>query len=34
VRSAEFIETLFWRVLERLQTLDPSFAGGKRGRGL
>lgn len=34
VRSAEFIETLFWRVLERLQNLDPSFAAGKRGRGL
>jgi len=34
VRSAEFIETLFWRVLERLQTLDPSFVGGKKGRGL
>jgi Transposase DDE domain/Domain of unknown function (DUF4372) len=34
VRPAEFVETLFWRVLEHLQTLDPSFAGGKRGRGL
>lgn len=34
VRPAEFIETLFWRVLERLQNLDPSFAAGKRGRGL
>ena len=34
VRSAEFIETIFWRVLERLQNLDPSFAAGKRGRGL
>lgn len=26
VRPAEFIETFFWRVLERLQTLDPSIA--------
>jgi hypothetical protein len=26
VRPAKFIETLFWRVLERLQNLDPSFA--------
>jgi hypothetical protein len=34
VRPAEFIEKLFWRVLERLQTLDPSFAAGKRGRGV
>jgi hypothetical protein len=34
VRPAEFMETLFWRVLERLQNLDPSFAAGKRGRGL
>lgn len=34
VRPAEFTETLFWRVLERLQNLEPSFAAGKRGRGL
>lgn len=34
VRSAEFIEKLFWRVLEHLQSLDPSFASGKRGRGV
>jgi len=34
VRPAEFIEKLFWRVRERLQTLDPSFAAGRRGRGL
>lgn len=34
VRPAEFIERLFWRVLEHLQTLDGSFAAGKRGRGV
>jgi hypothetical protein len=34
VRSADFIEKLFWAVLTRLQTLDPCFAAGKRGRGL
>ncbi len=34
VRSAEFTEKLFWSVLERLQTVDPSFAGGRKGRGL
>jgi hypothetical protein len=34
VRSADFMEKLFWSVLARLQTLDPAFATGKRGRGL
>jgi len=34
VRPAEFMETLFWRTLEHLQGLDPSFAAGRRGRGL
>ena len=34
VRPAEFMEKLFWAVLDRLQTLDPSFASGRRGRGL
>jgi hypothetical protein len=34
VRSADFIETLFWSVLEHLQNIQPSFAQGKKGKGL
>ncbi|MFN0128630.1 MAG: DUF4372 domain-containing protein [Verrucomicrobiales bacterium] len=34
MRSADFIEKLFWRTLDHLQRLDPSFAAGRRGRGL
>jgi hypothetical protein len=32
VRSADFIETLFWSVLEHLQNIQPSFASGKKAR--
>jgi len=34
VRSADFIETLFWSVLEHLQNIQPAFAKGKKGKGL
>ena len=34
VRSADFIETLFWAVLEHLQNIQPGFATGKKGKGL
>lgn len=34
VRRADFIERLFWAVLGDLQNQCPSFAGGRRGRGL
>ena len=34
VRSADFIETLFWSVLEHLQNIHPGFATGKKGKGL
>ncbi len=34
VRSADFIETLFWSVLEHLQNIQPGFATGKKGKGL
>lgn len=34
VRSAEFIEQLFWSVLHHLQQIQPGFAAGRRGRGL
>lgn len=34
VRSADFIETLFWSVLAHLQNIQPGFARGKRGKGL
>jgi len=34
VRSADFIERLFWRVLGRLQAIQPGFAAGRRGKGL
>jgi hypothetical protein len=33
VRSADFIETLFWSVLGHLQNIQPGFARGKRGKG-
>ena len=33
-RPAEFVENLFWSTLAHLQTLQPSFATGRRGRGL
>lgn len=34
VRSAEFIERLFWSALGNLQHLQPGFAAGRRGQGL
>jgi hypothetical protein len=34
VRSADFIETLFWSVLAHLQNIQPGFASGKKGKGL
>jgi hypothetical protein len=34
VRSADFIETLFWSVLAHLQNIQPGFARGKQGKGL
>jgi hypothetical protein len=34
VRSADFIERLFWSVLENLQHIQPGFANGRRGKGL
>lgn len=34
VRSADFIEKLFWSVLARLQQEQPGFATGHRGKGL
>ena len=34
VRRADFIERLFWAVLGDLQNQCPSFASGRRGRGL
>lgn len=33
-RPAEFVESLFWSTLAHLQTLQPSFAAGRRGKGL
>jgi len=32
VRSADFIETLFWSVLEHLQNIQPAFAKAKKAR--
>ena len=34
VRSANFIEQLFWSVLGQLQQIQPGFATGQRGKGL
>lgn len=34
VRSAEFIERLFWSALGNLQHLQPGFAAGRRSKGL
>jgi hypothetical protein len=34
VRSADFIEKLFWSVLGNLQHIQPGFANGRRGKGL
>jgi len=34
VRSANFIEQLFWSVLGHLQEIQPGFATGQRGKGL
>jgi hypothetical protein len=34
VRSADFIERLFWSTLSHLQDIQPGFASGKRGTGL
>lgn len=33
-RPSEFIDRLFWSTLAHLQTLQPSFATGRRGKGL
>ena len=33
-RSADFVEGLFWSTLGHLQHACPSFAAGRRGRGL
>jgi hypothetical protein len=33
-RDATFIEKLFWEQLAHLQHISPSFAGGKKGKGL
>ena len=33
-RKADFIEKLFWSVLGHLQTASPSFASGRKGKGL
>ena len=33
-RDASLAEQLFWRMLEHLQALSPSFAKGKLGRGV
>ena len=33
-RDAAFIEKLFWEQLAHLQHISPSFAGGKKGKGL
>lgn len=33
-RSADFVEKLFWSVLGHLQHASPSFASGRRGKGL
>ena len=34
VRSADFVERLFWSVLGNLQQIQPGFAAGRRGQGL
>jgi Transposase DDE domain/Domain of unknown function (DUF4372) len=34
VRPAEFAEKLFWKVLAHLQSVQPSFGAGRKGRGL
>jgi hypothetical protein len=34
VRSAQFIERLFWSTLGHLQHIQPGFATGRRGKGL
>jgi hypothetical protein len=34
VRSADFIERLFWSTLGHLQHIQPEFASGRRGKGL
>lgn len=33
-RPSKFIESLFWSTLAHLQTQQPSFAAGRRGKGL
>lgn len=33
-RTADFVQKLFWSVLAHLQQASPSFAAGRRGRGL
>jgi hypothetical protein len=32
--SADFIEKLFWSVLAHLQSIQPTFASGRKGKGL
>lgn len=34
VRDAAFMERLFWEQLEHLRSINPSFAGGRKGKGL
>lgn len=33
-RDAAFMEKLFWQLLEHLRQANPSFAGGRKGKGL
>jgi hypothetical protein len=33
-RDAAFMEKLFWEQLEHLRYINPSFAGGRKGKGL
>ena len=33
-RDAAFMEKLFWEQLEHLRHINPSFAGGRKGKGL
>lgn len=32
-RSADFVEKLFWSVLDHLQHASPDFASGRKGKG-
>ena len=33
-RDAAFMEKLFWEQMAHLQNINPSFAGGRKGKGL